>query len=127
MNIQNKKTYIIRGVHEWILDSKMTPQIIITSILGSIKGIPVNFFNSTGVLTIDISSIATNDQLTIDDNITFPTLFYGQPSTACIPIECVIGIFAKETKEGTLFDCIDNSNPHLIFQEQSNPILKIVS
>ncbi|TNF93426.1 MAG: ClpXP protease specificity-enhancing factor [Gammaproteobacteria bacterium] len=105
----SRKPYLIRAIHEWILDNQMTPYL---SVNASIDGVvvPSNYIvDDSIVLNISPSSVR---QLELgNDFILFDARFSGQSFAIEIPLEAVQAIYARENGEGMLFVMDDEPQP----------------
>lgn len=94
------KPYLVRAIYEWCVDQGHTPYLSVQ--VDSRTRVPMEFVKD-GQIVLNISYTATH-QLKIDnDFIHFNARFSGVSRELEIPIDAVIGIFAKESGQGMFF------------------------
>lgn len=98
-----KRPYLIRAMHEWLSDNDFTPYLMVDATHPQLLA-PTEYAND-GKLVLAISYQATHN-LTIDnDGLSFKGRFGGVSKDIWVPIQAVIGIYAKEEpSEGCFFD-----------------------
>lgn len=95
------RPYLIRGLHEWLIDNDLTPHIAVDAF---VKGVMVpEQFISDGQIVLNISPSAVVG-LTIDDHaVSFSARFGGMPMNVYVPMSAVLAIYARETGAGMGF------------------------
>lgn len=97
---RSTKPYLIRAIHEWCSDSNLTPYISVR--VDASTRVPVEHVKN-GEIVLNVSYDATH-RLTIgNDLIQFAARFNGVSRECSIPIEAVLGIFARENGQGLFF------------------------
>jgi stringent starvation protein B len=97
---RSTKPYLIRAIHEWCSDSNLTPYISVK--VDANTRVPAEYVKN-GEIVLNIGYDATH-RLTIgNDNIQFAARFGGVSRECSIPIEAVLGIFARENGKGLYF------------------------
>ena len=97
---RSTKPYLIRAIHEWCADSNLTPYISVK--VDSNTRVPPEFVKD-GEIVLNVGYDATH-RLTIgNDFIQFAARFSGVSRECSIPIEAVVGIFARENGKGLYF------------------------
>ena len=108
MTMSSSRPYLIRALYEWILDNDSTPYILVNA-LGDDVQVP-NEHVKDGQIILNISPTAVQT-LEIDNNsLHFKGRFAGIPSDVFVPIEAVLGIYARENGQGMFFE-VDGSEP----------------
>jgi len=97
----SNKPYLLRALHEWILDSGLTPHIIIDVQAENLQ-VPQQAIQD-GKLVLNISPGATQGLEMGNDSITFKARFSGTPHTIFLPIDAVMAIYARENGQGMMF------------------------
>lgn len=98
----SNKPYMIRAVHEWILDNDCTPYIVFMADYPGVE-VPQDFVRD-GQITLNIAPTAVRD-LSIDNEfVSFNARFGGIPTDISGPIGAVVAIFAKENGQGMGFE-----------------------
>lgn len=112
------RPYLIEALYHWIIDSGLTPYLVVDINNPEIKAPQEYAFE--GELTLDLSPDII-EKLDISQNgISFTAYFDDQEMDLFIPLASVIAIFAYENQEGLNFgaeDFIDSMN-HLFEQEE---------
>lgn len=98
-----KRPYFVRAMHEWLTDNHLTPYLMVDATHPHLLA-PTEYAQE-GRLVLAISYQATH-QLQIDNEaVSFAGRFGGVSKDVWIPMQAVIGIYAKEdASEGFFFD-----------------------
>ncbi len=95
------RPYLIRALHEWIMDNLQTPYIVVDVAVQGVN-VPQTFVND-GQIVLNVSLSAVQ-QLTMDnDAISFSARFGGLPMYVYVPAAAVMAIYSKETGQGMSF------------------------
>lgn len=98
---KSTKPYLIRAIHEWCSDSSLTPYLSVR--VDANTRVPMEHVRN-GEIVLNLSYDATH-RLTIgNDGVQFSARFNGVSRECSIPIEAVLGIFAKENGQGLFFE-----------------------
>lgn len=95
-------------MHEWIEDNGQTPHIVVDAGVQGVE-VPAGYVQE-GRVVLNLASQATEALLISNEVIEFNARFGGQPSSVRIPMEAVLGIYARETGQGMIFTG-DESDP----------------
>jgi len=95
------KPYLLRAIHEWILDNGMTPHLVVDATYPGIQA-PLDYAED-GRLVLNISYDATRNLLIGKDWIEFNARFGGVARDVLIPTEAALGIFTRENGQGMIF------------------------
>ena len=97
---KSTKPYLIRAIHEWCMDSGLTPYISVQ--VDAATRVPVEHVKD-GEIVLNVGHDATH-RLTIGNElIQFAARFNGVSRECSVPIEAVTGVFAKENGQGLFF------------------------
>ncbi|MBT8440748.1 MAG: ClpXP protease specificity-enhancing factor [Gammaproteobacteria bacterium] len=96
-----QRPYLYRALHEWMTDSGYTPHIVVDA-NNEQTYVPAEFVED-GRIVLNISYAATHGLVLGNDEIAFQARFGGKPVNLSIPVEAVLGIYARETGEGMIF------------------------
>jgi len=122
------KPYLIRAIHEWILDNDMTPHLVVDVSYPGVR-VPTEFAED-GRLVLNISPSATRNLLIGNEWIEFNARFGGVARDLLIPAEAVIGIFTRENGQGMVFPEPDAPEEDLLLDDElpveSGPTLRPV-
>ncbi len=96
------KPYLIRALHEWIIDNNCTPYIVFMAGYPGVE-VPQEFVRD-GQITLNIALSAVKDLELANDTISFNARFSGVPTDISGPVDAVVAIFAKENGQGMGFE-----------------------
>ena len=97
---------MIRALCEWCADSGFTPYISVR--VNERTRVPVEYVKN-GEIILNISQDATRNLTLGNDLIQFSARFNGVSRELSIPMETVIGIFAKESGQGLFFNDVPSA------------------
>ena len=98
---KSTKPYLIRAIHEWCSDCNFTPYLSVR--VDANTRVPPEYVKN-GEIVLNVSYDATH-RLTIgNDAVQFSARFNGVSRECSVPIEAVLGIFARENGQGLFFD-----------------------
>ena len=98
---RSKRPYLIRAMHDWMGDNGHTPHIVIDT---SIDGVTVPGEHvKDGKIILNISHSAAHNLKLSNAAVSFRARFSGVPFDVWVPVESVLGIYAKETGQGMIF------------------------
>jgi stringent starvation protein B len=97
----SNRPYLLRALHEWILDNAMTPHLLVdTTVAGTI--VPKEYIEDNKII-LNINPEAVRDLLLGNDGITFSARFGGKFCRLSVPVNAVIAIYARENGKGLVF------------------------
>ncbi len=120
------RPYLIRAIHEWILDNTMTPYLLV-DIEGEGVDVPRQH-GQNGKIVLNVSPQAVEELMLGNDAIGFSARFGGIATNVYVPIDSVLAIYAKENGRGMVFSedeegpAPDDSSP----SHSRRPSLKVV-
>jgi len=94
------KPYLIRAIYDWCVDSGLTPYLAIR--VDAQTRVPTAYIKD-GEIVLNLSADAVRNLNLGNEEITCGGRFGGVPHEIFVPITAVIGIFAKETGQGLVF------------------------
>ncbi len=97
---RSTKPYLIRAIHEWCSDSNFTPYLSVRVDAGT--RVPMEFVKD-GQIVLNLSYGAVKKLTIGNDLVQFTARFNGASRECSIPMEAVIGIFARENGQGMFF------------------------
>lgn len=99
--MRSSRPYLLRAMHEWIVDSDMTPHIIADA---GHPGIVVpDSAIQDGKVVLNISPTAVRDLLIDGDFLSFVARFGGVSQAVTVPTAAVQAIYARENGRGMMF------------------------
>ncbi len=126
----SNRPYLLRALHEWILDNAMTPYLIVNTTVAEID-VPGEFIEDDRII-LNIHPDAVHDFNMSNDDISFSARFKGVSRDLYIPMSAVLAIYAKENGKGMIFpeEDQDKSETNEQAEKKSNnpraPHLKII-
>ena len=101
VRMTSNRPYLVRGLHQWILDNDMTPYLLVDA-SGADVVVPKDFV-SDGKMVLNISPMAVRDLVLGDDAVRLHARFGGRSCEIHIPMSAVLAIYAKENGRGMIF------------------------
>lgn len=96
------RPYMVRALYQWIEDNTLTPYLMVDATADNIQ-IPREHVQD-GRIVLNIASRATGNMTMANDYIHFSARFGGVSQEIWVPLQAVIGIYAKENSQGMFFD-----------------------
>ena len=96
-----KRPYLLRAMHEWILDNDMTPHIVVDATRDDL--VVPSGHSADGKLVLNVSPTATRGLVLGNDLVTFEARFAGVSRRVEIPVDAVLGVYARESGQGMIF------------------------
>ena len=124
-----KRPYLLRAMHQWMMDCGHTPHVIVDA---EAKAVDVpRAYVKDGKIVLNLSSTATQALKLGNEWIEFDARFAGVVTHVSIPINAVLGIYARETGEGMVFSEQDlgpepPTRPNPVEEGSRRPQLKVV-
>lgn len=104
-----KRPYLIRAMHEWLEDNDLTAYVMIDATHADVVA-PLEYAQE-GRLVLVISYAATKDLHIDNQAMSFAGRFGGVSQDVWVPIQAVMGIYAKEDpSQGFFFDPSEYDN-----------------
>jgi stringent starvation protein B len=100
-DIGPKRPYLLRAMHEWMTDNRLTPHIVVDATAAGVQ-VPQQYV-ADGKIILNIGYSATQDLDLGGDTLTFKARFGGVGHELFIPVAAVFGIYAQETGQGMIF------------------------
>jgi stringent starvation protein B len=100
MSEQSAKPYLVRALYEWCTAHTYTPHLVVK--VNAKTRVPLAYVRD-GQITLNVSDTAVH-RLTMDNDwVLFNARFNGTSQEVAVPMEAVIGIYARETGYGMGF------------------------
>ncbi|MGB5210410.1 MAG: ClpXP protease specificity-enhancing factor [Gammaproteobacteria bacterium] len=126
-----RRPYLLRAMHEWIMDNRQTPHVVVDAGVDGVC-VPPEFITD-GKIVLNLSHDATSDLIISNDLLEFDARFGGRPFHVSVPGSAVMGIYARETGQGMIFGAEDgdpdpdpDSDPDKEETESARPHLRLV-
>ncbi len=97
----SQRPYLVRAMHEWMTDAGKTPHLVVDAAVSGVQVPPEHI--QDGKIVLNCSYSATRNLALGNDEIEFEARFSGIPHLIRVPIDAVLGIYARESGEGMLF------------------------
>jgi stringent starvation protein B len=88
-------------MHEWMGDNSHTPHIVVDTSVDGVS-VPVEHIKD-GKIILNISDSAAHNLKLTNDAISFRARFSGVPFDVWVPMQSILGIYARETGQGMIF------------------------
>jgi stringent starvation protein B len=115
------RPYLIRALHHWCEDSGFTPYLAVK--VDANTQVPMAFVKD-GEIVLNLGMGAVRHLAMENDYITCEGRFSGTPFRLIVPVQAVIGIFAKETGQGLVFQAEEQQNTVLTDEQAAKPVAK---
>jgi stringent starvation protein B len=95
------RPYLLRAMNEWIVDSGLTPHLLIDADNPDLE-VP-DSARGDGKVVLNISPSAVRDLLMDNELVTFVARFGGVSRAVSVPMPAIEGIYARENGRGMMF------------------------
>ncbi|WP_438971634.1 ClpXP protease specificity-enhancing factor [Methylophaga sp.] len=109
MSMTSQKPYLVRAIHEWLLDNQCTPYVLVNTRHEGVQ-VPWDYVKDERIV-LNIAPDAIRDLLIDNEWISFSARFAGKPMDVFIPIISIQAIYGKENNEGMFFPEEDHEPP----------------
>ena len=106
MSELSTKPSLIRAIYDWCADSGLTPYLAVR--VDAQTKVPMAYVKD-GEIVLNLSMDAVRNLSMGNEEITCGGRFGGVPQEIIVPIAAVVGIFAKETGQGLVFQGQESS------------------
>lgn len=96
-----QRPYLLRAMHEWMTDNALTPHIVVNTLADNVS-VPFEHAED-GRITLNVSYAATRGLVIDNEFVRFEARFGGVPRSLEIPVDAVLGIYAREDGQGMVF------------------------
>ena len=108
-SVLSRRPYLLRAMHEWMGDAGFTPHIIVDAGRSGVE-VP-NAYIKDGKIVLNVSLNATQRLQLLNHGIEFDARFAGVVHHVRVPMVAVLGIYARETGEGMVFNENEPDSP----------------
>jgi stringent starvation protein B len=108
-SMSSQRPYLLRAIHQWILDNGCTPYLVIDADAPGVQ-VPRQYVNE-GRIVLNVAPGAVNALIIGNSEIDFDCRFGGVSTHLTLPLHAVRGIYAKENGQGLIFDPNDEEPP----------------
>lgn len=97
----SSKPYLLRALHEWIIDNGLTPHIIVDIHAPDVQ-VPAAA-HQDGKLVLNVAPRATKNLELGNEVFSFDARFSGTPHRVQVPVDAILAIYARENGQGMVF------------------------
>ena len=112
------RPYFLRAVYDWIVDNDCTPYVVVNTEAPSVE-VPLQYVEN-GQITLNLSPTAVVDLFMDNHLVQFSAKFGGVSHNISVPINAVLGIYAKENGQGMTFPSLED-----IIDEDSSATISV--
>ncbi|MHB8406024.1 MAG: ClpXP protease specificity-enhancing factor [Gammaproteobacteria bacterium] len=98
----SRKPYLLRAMHQWVVDSGHTPHIVVDVNVAGVE-VPPGYAKD-GKLVLNVSYDATQKLELAGEHVNFSARFGGVSRHVHVPMDAVLAIYAHETGQGMIFE-----------------------
>jgi len=102
LNLTPTRPYLARAIYEWICDNNLTPHLLVDATQPNTM-VPEQFIQD-GQIVLNIAPHAVHKLNMSNKTITFSARFGGVSRDIYVPLNAVMGIYARENGQGLFFD-----------------------
>ena len=99
--LKSQRPYLLRALHEWIVDNAQTPHVIVDATVPGVA-VPASFVQD-GKIVLNLSVEAANGLLLGNESVDFRGRFGGAVHEVHVPVGAILCIYARETGHGMVF------------------------
>lgn len=102
MSMTSSRPYLLRALYEWILDNDCTPYVVVNAWMEDVM-VPQDYVKE-GQIVLNISPVAVQNLVMTNEALEFSGRFGGIPTPVHVPVDAVMGIYARENGQGMVFE-----------------------
>ena len=108
LNLTPTRPYLARAIYEWICDNNLTPYLLVDA-TQPYTVVPQQFVQD-GQIVLNLAPHSVHMLNMSNDAITFSARFSGASKDLYIPMNAVLGLYARENGQGLFFDPDEYAN-----------------
>ena len=121
----SNRPYLIRAMHEWLLDNQCTPHLLVDAEAPGVE-VPRQHVKE-GKIVLNIGPQAVEQLIISNDEVSFTARFGGVPQVVYLPVNAVLAIYARENGRGMMFSEEESApEPDDSGPRPTRPSLKVV-
>jgi stringent starvation protein B len=105
----SRRPYLLRAMLDWMIDCGHTPHLIVDAAPEGVR-VPKAYVKE-GRIVLNISPNATQSLQIDGEAVSFNARFGGVAQVIHVPIDAVLGIYARETGQGMVFSAEGEAGP----------------
>ncbi len=122
--MNSSRPYLIRAMYEWMVDSGMTPHLLVDASDAAVQ-VPRQHIEE-GKIVLNIGPAAVQGLELGNAEVRFNARFGGAPMDVRVPVNRVLAIYTRENGQGMMFEPEDGPPPEPEDRGASRPRLKVV-
>jgi stringent starvation protein B len=107
--LSRQRPYLLRAMHEWMTDNALTPHVVVDTTVPGVE-VPKEHIRENRIV-LNVSYAATRALSIGNDHVSFEARFNGVPRNLTIPMDAVLGIYARENGQGMVFSAESEPPP----------------
>ena len=92
------RPYLVRAIYEWIVDNGLTPHLLVKA-EGDDVDVPREYVKD-GRIVLSVAPRSVRSLELGNDFISFGARFSGRHFDVCVPVRCVLAVYARENGRG---------------------------
>ncbi len=100
------RPYLIRALHQWAMDSGLTPQIAVDATVAGVQ-VPAGYVRD-GQIVLNLHPQSVHQLEIGNDTISCFARFGGKSEPVVVPVRAVLAIYARENGRGIQFPPEEN-------------------
>lgn len=116
--MKSSRPYLIRALHQWIVDNGMTPYLLVDADLMKVQ-VPREHVNN-GKIVLNIAPEAVQGLELGNKAIKFSARFARGPLDCYIPMPAALAIYSSETGKGMFFSDEDLGEEDFFEEDESS-------
>lgn len=106
---RSRRPYLLRAMHEWMIDCGQTPHLIVDATRPQVQ-VPRAYVKNDRIV-LNLSPAATQDLNLGNEWVMFSARFAGVVHHVQLPVNAVLGIYARENGQGMVFPEDESATP----------------
>jgi stringent starvation protein B len=108
LNLTPTRPYLARAIYEWICDNNLTPYLLVDA-TQPYTDVPQQFVQD-GQIVLNLAPHSVHMLNMSNDAISFSARFSGASKDLYIPMNAILGLYARENGQGLFFDPEEYAN-----------------
>ena len=117
--LSSHRPYLIRAIREWAIDNHLTPQLLVDAELDGVE-VPAEFVEE-GQIVLNISPQAVDHLEMGNEYISFSARFRGVSRSVLVPVDAVLAVFDRESRQGMSFPSVPESGDNALEAKSEKP------
>lgn len=119
LELSSHRPYLIRAIREWAIDNNLTPQLVVNASVTGVK-VPDEFIED-GQIILNVSPQAVSHLEMGNELISFSARFRGVARSVEVPVDAVLAVFDRETRQGMSFPAVTDDEDVADDESDSQP------